>query len=151
MFGIFIAACLVCYIIALVKSKRGLLVLTANGGDKALLIITAICLFVAALYGKMPYDSQFALVLYIIAGICFCWSLYFSIRLNFDNFGHILISCLAKIFIIWLLVMLLFILLIIIIVSIVFTIMNRNDNDGDYILLKYDRGLDAFIGYKQRV
>jgi len=148
-FGIFILTCLVCYIIAKVKSKRGQLVLTANGGDKALLIITAVCLFIAALFGNELPDS-FTQVLYIAAGICFCWSIYFSISHNLDNIGHILISCLAKIFIIWLFVMTLFILLIILIVSIVISMTNRNDKDGEYILLKYDRSLNAFIGYRYR-
>ena len=147
--GIFLLACLICYIIARVKSNRGQLVLTANKGDKALLIITAVCLFVTAFFwGNAPATFPFPLILYITAGVCFCWTIYFSIRYNLGNVIHILISCFAKIFIIWLFVILLFLLLVILIISIVIFFMNKNDREGEYILLKYDSRLDAFIGYK---
>jgi hypothetical protein len=148
MAGIFLLACLICYIIAKVKSKRGEMVLTANGWDKALLLITPACVFVSWFWGFDHEPNSIQTVLFIVAGVCFAGTLIFSIMFNKGNIAGILLSIFAKIFIIWLTIFVLFLALCILIISIVITIMSKDKDDDKYILLKYDKYLDAYVGYK---
>jgi hypothetical protein len=146
--GVFLLACLVCYIIARVKSKRGTMILTANGWDKALLLITPACIFIAWFWGFDHEPNGIQTVLFIVAGACFIGTVIFSILFNKGNIAGILLSIFAKIFIVWLTLFIILLVLTILIISLVITFMSKDKDDDKYILLKYDKYLDAYVGYK---
>ena len=148
--GIFLLFSLVCYIIARIKSKRGQMVLTANRWDKTLLLIAPICLFVSWFWGFDHVPNTIQTVLFVVAGACFAGTLLFSIIHNGGSIFNILLSVFAKIFIIWLTIFLLLILLILLVISVIITLMTKRNDDDEYVLLKYDKTLDAFIGYKYK-
>ena len=60
---------------------------------------------------------------------------------------NIVISILAKLFIIWLTVFVIFLLIAIFIFTVIISMMKGHDNDDEYILLKYDQTLRAYVGY----
>jgi uncharacterized membrane protein len=90
------------------------------------------------------------MVLFIVAGVCFVGTVIFSIIYNSGNISGILLSIFAKIFIVWLTVFMLLLVLIILIISIIITLTTKSKDDDEYIIMKYDRTLDAFIGYRYR-
>jgi hypothetical protein len=148
MAGILWLACLVCYIIASVKSKRGTMILTANGWDKALLLITPACIFVSWFWGFDHEPNGIQTILFVVAGACFTGTVIFSIVFNKGNITGILLSILAKIFIVWLTLFILLLVLTILIISIIIAFMTKDKDDDKYILLKYDKYLDAYVGYR---
>lgn len=146
--GIVFLFLLVFYIIAKVKSKRGELVLTANGWDMAMLLACPVAIFVAWCWGFDQPLNTVQIVCLVVAGLCLVGTIIMSIVHNSGNFMHIVISVLAKLFIVWLTLMAIFLLIVALIVSIMISIM-RSHNDGDeYILLKYDHALRAYVGYR---
>jgi preprotein translocase subunit SecG len=147
MAGVFLLACLACYIIARVKSKRGQMVLTANGWDKALLLVSPACLFASWFWGFDHEPNDIQAVLFIVAGACFVGTVIFSIAFNKGNFVNILLSIFAKVFIVFLTLLILLLVLIILVISIVIALMTKSKDDDRYILLKYDKYLDAYVGY----
>ena len=146
--GIFWIACLVCYIIARVKTKRGQMVLTANNWDKTLLLTTPSCLFVSWFFGFDHTPNTIQTVLFIVAGACFVGTVIFSITHNSGNITSILLSIFAKVFIIWLTVFILLLVLVILLIAFLITITTKSSDDDEYILLKYDKTLNAFVGYR---
>lgn len=146
--GAIILTLLVFYIIAKVKSKRGMLVLTANGWDMAMLLICPAALFVAWCWGFDQALNTAQIVCLVIAGLCFVGTVIMSIAHNTDHFMHIVISILAKLFIIWLTFMVILILVTAFIVCLLLSMMRSHNDDDEYILLKYDHALHAYVGYR---
>lgn len=139
---------LVFYIIAKVKSNRGDLVLTANGWDMAMLLACPIAIFIAWCWGfDHPLNTAQTICL-VIAGLCFVGTAIMSIVHNEGEFINILISVLAKLFIVWLTLMIILLLITIFILSVIMLFIKDHDDDDEYILLKYDRALHAYVGYK---
>ena len=139
---------LVFYIIAKVKSKRGQMVLTANGWDMAMLLACPIAIFVAWCWGFDHPLNTAQTVCLVIAGLCLVGTIIMSIVHNSDSFIHIVISILAKLFIVWLTLMIIMLIITIFLVCVVISMVSHHDDDDDYILLKYDRALHAYVGYK---
>lgn len=140
---------LVCYIIALVKSKRGEMVFTANGWDMALLFACPVLLLAGGLMQENPSLDTTRIVLWTLGGLCFAGTAIFSIVYNKGSLWKILCSIMAKVCVIWLTMFILMLLLVILLVSLIlFFVRDRNDDDGDYILLKYDHFLRAYVGYR---
>ena len=145
--GIAFLILLVFYIIAKVKSKKYELVLTANGWDMAMLLACPVAIFVAWCWGFDQPLNTVQIVCLVIAGLCLMGTLIMSIVHNSGSFIDILISVLAKLFIVWLTFLVILILIVVLIVSILISIM-RSHNDDEYILLKYDHALRAYVGYR---
>lgn len=84
-----------------------------------------------------------------IAGVCFIGTLIFSIVSNSGSFWNILCSIMAKIFIVWLTMFVIMLLIAIFVFYLMaFLLRDRNEDEGEYMLLKYDRFLKAYVGYK---
>ena len=146
--GIIFLTLLVFYIIAKVKSNRGDLVLTANGWDMAMLLACPIAIFIAWCWGfDHPLNTAQTICL-VITGLCFVGTAIMSIVHNEGVFMNILISVLAKLFIVWLTLMIFLLLITIFIISVIISFIREHDDDDEYILLKYDRALHAYVGYK---
>lgn len=145
--GCVLAVLLICYIIALIKSKRGEIVLTTNGWDMALLLTCPILTVIGSLAGEQPPYSTFQYIVWGIAIVCLIGTIIFSIVSNAGSIGNILISIGAKLFIIWL-TMFIFLVLIAIFVVYLIISLSRSRSDEEYILLKYDKFLKAYVGYK---
>lgn len=139
---------LVFYIIAKVKSNRGDLVLTANGWDMTLLLACPIAIFIAWCWGLNHPLNTAQTICIVIAGLCFVGTAIMSIVHNEGDFMNILISVLAKLFIVWLTLMIILLLITIFIFSVIISCIREHNYDDEYILLKYDRALHAYVGYK---
>lgn len=147
--GVVLLITLVCYIIALVKSKKGDMTLTTNGWDMALLLTCPVLVLIGSFMQENPSLEQTRYILWGVAGVCFIGSVIFSIVSNKDSFWKILCSILAKVFIVWLTMFIIMLLIVIFIFYVIaFFVRDRSDDDGDYILLKYDKFLKAYVGYK---
>ena len=147
--GVVLLITLVCYIIALVKSKKGEMTLTTNGWDMALLLTCPVLILVGSFMQENPSLEQTRYILWGVAGVCFIGSVIFSIVSNKDSFWKILCSILAKVFIVWLtMVIIMLLIAIFIFYLIAFFMRDRSEDDGEYILLKYDKFLKAYVGYK---
>ena len=146
--GIVFLILLVFYIIAKVKSNRGDLVLTANGWDMAMLLACPVAIFIAWCWGfDHPLNTTQTICL-VIASLCFVGTAIMSIVHNEGDFMNILISVLAKLFIVWLTLMIILLLITIFIISVILSFIREHDDDDEYILLKYDRALHAYVGYR---
>ncbi len=139
---------LVFYIIAKVKSKRYELVLTANGWDMAMLLACPVAIFVAWCWGFNHPLNTAQIVCLVIAGLCLIGTIIMSIVHNSGSFMGIVISVLAKLFIVWLTLMAIFLLIVALVVSVLITLMRSHNEEDEYILLKYDRALRAYVGYR---
>lgn len=139
---------LVFYIIAKVKSKRYELVLTANGWDMAMLLVCPVAIFVAWCWGFNHPLNTAQIVCLVIAGLCLIGTIIMSIVHNSGSFMGIVISVLAKLFIVWLTLMAIFLLIVALVVSVLITLMRSHNEEDEYILLKYDRALRAYVGYR---
>ena len=139
---------LVFYIIAKVKSKRYELVLTANGWDMAMLLACPVAIFVAWCWGFDHPLNTVQIVCLVIAGLCLIGTIIMSIVHNSGSFMGIVISVLAKLFIVWLTLMAIFLLIVALVVSVLITLMRSHNEEDEYILLKYDRALRAYVGYR---
>ena len=148
-FCVGLAITLTCYIIALVKSKRGEMVFTANNWDMALLLTCPVLLLVGWMMQENPSLDTVRYVLWAIAGACFVGTAIFSIVSNLGSIWKILCSILAKVFVVWLTMFVVMLLIAIFIFYLVaFLVRDRNEDEGDYILLKYDKFLKAYVGYR---
>lgn len=139
---------LVCYIIALLKSKRGEMVFTTNGWDMALLLTCPVLVLVGSFMQENPSLDTARYVLWTIAGVCFVGTIVFSIISNKESVWKILCSIMAKVFVIWLTMFILMLLIVIFIVYVILFLIRDREEDGEYILLKYDKFLKAYVGYK---
>lgn len=146
--GIIFLILFVFYIIAKVKSKRGKLVLTANGWDMAMLLACPVVIFVAWCWGFDHPLNIVQIVCLVIAGLCLIGTIIMSIVHNSGSFMGIVISVLAKLFIVWLSLMAIFLLIVALVVSVLITLMRSHNEDEEYILLKYDHALRAYVGYR---
>ena len=147
--GVVLAVTLICYIIALVKSKRGEMVLTTNGWDMALLLTCPILILVGSFMQENPSLDTVRYILWVVAGVLFIGTMIFSIVSNKGSFWKILCSILAKVFVVWLTMFVVMLLIAIFIFYLVaFLVRDRNEDEGDYILLKYDKFLKAYVGYR---
>ena len=136
---------LVCYIIALVKSKRGEMVFTANGWDMALLLICPIIGIIGSFLNDQPPYTTAHYVLWGISIACFIGTVIFSIVYNMDSIWKILCSIMAKVFTIWLTG---FVFLLLIGIFIFILMRDRSPDYGDTIVLQYDNFLKAYVGYR---
>ena len=146
--GIAFVILLAFYIIANVKSKRGELILTANGWDMAMLLACPVAIFVAWCWGFDHPLNTVQIVCLVIAGLCLIGTLIMSIVHNQGKLMNIIISILAKLFIIWLTIFVIFLLIAIFIFTMIISMVKGHDNDDEYILLKYDQALRAYVGYR---
>lgn len=146
-FCVGLAITLTCYIIALVKSKRGEMVFTANNWDMALLLTCPVLLLVGWMMQENSSLDTVRYVLWAIAGACFVGTAIFSIVSNLGSIWKILCSILAKVFVVWLTM---FLLMLMIAAAIVYAIlfMVRDHDEEEVIVLKYDRFLKAYVGYR---
>jgi uncharacterized membrane protein YcfT len=138
---------LICYIVSLVLSKKGKMILTKNGWDMAMLLACPVALFVAWCWG---FDHPLNTVQYVflsIAGLCFIGTTIMSIISNMGNWWGMMLSILAKVFIVWLTLFIILLLITLLIIFVILTFVKGNDKD-EYILLKYDRSLRAYVGYR---
>ena len=138
---------LTCYIIALVKSKRGEMVLTSNGWDMALLLACPIFFFAGWCVGLQPPFNTFQYVVWGLSIICLIGTIVCSIVSNLDSFWKILCSILAKLFIVLLTLGVIFLILLILVFQFTMLLL-RDREEEEYILLKYDRFLHAYVGYR---
>lgn len=146
--GIAFVILLVFYIIAKGKSKKYELVLTANGWDMAMLLACPVAIFVAWCWGFDHPLNTVQIVCLVIAGLCLIGTIIMSIVHNSSSLMDIVISVLAKLFIIWLTLMAIFLLIVALVVSVLITLMRSHNEDEEYILLKYDHALRAYVGYR---
>jgi hypothetical protein len=146
--GIVFLILLVFYIIAKVKSKKYELILTANGWDMAMLLACPVAIFVAWCWGFDQPLNTAQIVCLVIAGLCLAGTIIMSIVHNSGSFMDIVISILAKLFIVWLTLMAIFLLIVALVVSVMITLMRGHNEGEEYILLKYDHALRAYVGYR---
>ena len=139
-------ALLVFYFIAKSRSKKGELVLTASGWDMAMLLAVPIALFIAWCWGfDHPLNTP-QTVFVVVAGLCFAGTCIMSIVHNRDSFGDAVLSILGKMFIILFTFWTIAIVAALLILYLLLSLVAHSPRD-EYIVLKYDRYLDAFVGY----
>lgn len=101
---------LICYIVALIKTRKGTMTTIANWYDFSLLcasfVIPCLCVFL----GGQDSDgfSNLAIGGFVVGGLCFLGSIAYSIKENRDNYFHALLSIMAKLFIVGIVLILLF-------------------------------------------
>ena len=98
---VIVIASLVCYIIARVKLNRGELFLVANGWDVAMVLVAATCGCALCVWlNSMPKNE--IILFSSIGGVAFLGSAAMSVVHNWGGFGKIVISVLAKVFVVFL-------------------------------------------------
>jgi hypothetical protein len=106
--GVF-AICLICYIIALVRTRQGKMITIVNWYDFALLVVPFILWIIAAIsYDKNSDSNLLSICLFIIGGLCFLGSMVWSVIANKRSVFNMIVSIFAKLFvvmIVWLLVL----------------------------------------------
>ena len=146
--GVAFLVLLIFYIIAKVKLNRGDLVLTANGWDMAMLLACPVAIFIAWCWGFDHPLNTAQTICIVIASLCFVGTAIMSIVHNEGDFMNILISVLAKLFIVWLTLMIILLLIAVFLFSVIISCIGEHNDGDEYILLKYDRALHAYVGYK---
>lgn len=146
--GVVFLVLLVCYIIAKVRSNRDLMVLTANGWDMAMLLACPVALFVQMCWGYDHPLNNAQIVCMVIAGLCLTGTIIMSIVHNSDSFIDIVLSVLAKLFIVYLTLVAIFLFIMALLITLMISIMRSHEYDDEYILLKYDHFLHAYVGYR---
>ena len=147
--GVLLVIGLVCYIIAQVKSKKGELVFTTNTWDMVLLMACPVLVLAGSFMQENPSLQTPMYVLWGIAGVCLIGTMIFSIVSNSGSFWKILCSILAKVFVVWLTMVVMLLMIAILILCIILTFArNRRDDDGEYVFVKYDHFLKAYVGYR---
>jgi len=146
-----IGALLVFYIIALIMSKRNSeLTISVSGWDKAMLLIAPTALFIANCWGWDEPVNTAQGVFLTIAGVCFVGTLAMTIFYSHGHFGWIIISILAKLFIICLTMFIIALIIALAIIFIMLSFIGDHHDEEEVIILKYDRFLDAYVGYRRR-
>ncbi|MBO4699371.1 zinc ribbon domain-containing protein [bacterium] len=149
-FGI-LGVLLVFYIIALVMShKNNSICISVNGWDKAMLLIAPTALFIANFWGWDEPVNTAQGVFLTISGVCLVGTIIMTLFYSNGHFGWIIISILAKIFIFWLTIFIIALLLALAVIFIMFSFIGDHSSDDEVIILKYDRFLDAYVGYRRR-
>lgn len=148
--GIVFLVLLVSYIVAKVRSNKGLMVLTANGWDMAMLLVCPVALFVAWCWGFDHPLNNVQTVCVVIASLCFAGTVIMSIVHNAGSIINIVLSILAKLFVIYLTLVAIGLLITAFIICIFLTIMRGRYDDDEIIILKYDHFLQSYVGYRYR-
>lgn len=149
--GCVFAVLLACYITALIKSKRDEMVFTANGWDMGLLMVCPILIFVGGCVMDNSSLDSFRYVVWGFAGASFLGTISFSIASNKGSFWKKLISIFAKIFAIGLSMFVIMLLIAIFIFYIITLFVQDHCEDEDFILLKYDKFLKEYVGYRVKM
>lgn len=139
---------LCCYIAALVLSKKEKMVLTASKFDMALLLIAPVITVIGSLIYDESTDKTIGIVILSVAGVMFLGSLIYSVVYNWTNYWGIFLSIMAKLFIFWLTAFITAILIALIFVYVIISLASRNSEDGDTIILHYDKAIGAYVGYR---
>ena len=145
--GIAFVILLASYITSLVLSKKDRMTLTSNGWDMTMLLACPVTLFIAWCWG---FDHPLNTVQYVfltISGLCFIGTATISVYSNMGNWWGITLSILAKVFIVWLTLFIILLLITLLVIFVILTLVGGHDKD-EYILLKYDRSLRAYVGYR---
>lgn len=147
--GVFVSL-LVCYIVAKVRSKRGISVLTANVYDKWLILLSPVLFFVAWCIG---FDHKLVQAQYILLALSalallasFVYS--FTAKGNAGNAFSIIVSILAKLFIFVLTFMLLLLLIALFLFTIFRTITGQDNHNSGTFIMEYDEYLNRWVGYR---
>lgn len=149
--GCVFAVLLACYIIALIKSKRDEMIFTANGWDMGLLLTCPILILVGGCAMENPSLDTFRYVVWVFAGASLLGTITFSIVTNRGSFWKKVISILAKIFAILLTMFVIMFLIAIFIFYIITLFAHDRSEDEEFILLKYDKFLKEYVGYRVRM
>ena len=95
---VFLLVSLACYIIGRVKLKRNEIVLVANGWDVALLLVSAACFFLAYIANKEMWPVNETITFFCVAVVAFMGSIAMSEVHNWGCFWKIVVSVMAKVF-----------------------------------------------------
>lgn len=149
-FGI-LGVLLIFYIIALVMShKNDRICISVNGWDKAMLLIAPAALFIANFWGWDEPVNTAQGVFLTISGVCLVGTIIMTFFYSNGHLGWIIISILAKIFIFWLTIFIIALLLALALFFIMISFIGDHNSRDEVWILKYDRFLDAYVGYRQR-
>lgn len=101
---------LICYIIALIKTRRGKMTTIANWYDFSLLCASFVIPCLSVFFGGQENGefSNWAVGGFLVGGLCFLGSIIYSIKENRDNYFHAFLSIMAKLFIVGVILILLF-------------------------------------------
>jgi hypothetical protein len=106
--GVFVF-CVICYIIALIRTQQGKMIAIVNWYDFTLLIAPFILWIIAACCYNDNSDSNIlSIVLFVIGLLCFIGSMIWSIIANKGSLFNMIVSIFAKLFVImivWLIVL----------------------------------------------
>lgn len=104
---------LICYIIALIKTRNGEMTTIANWYDFALLcasfVIPCIGLYLGSQEGQGL--DNLAIGGFVIGGVSFLGSIAYSIKENSDNYFHAFLSIVAKLFVVMVMIVVILIIL----------------------------------------
>lgn len=146
--GVVFVILLVFYIIAKVRSKRGDMVFTANGWDMTMLLACPVSIFIAWCWGFDQPLNTVQIICLVVAGLCLIGTSIMSIVYNKGVFLDILISIMAKLFVVWLTLIIILLVIVIFIISVIISFISSHNDDDEYIILKYDHALRAYVGYR---
>jgi hypothetical protein len=109
-FGGTLVFCLICYIIAMVRTRKGKMITIVNWYDFTLLFSPFILWLIAiGWYSNKNADSGvLPIVLFIVGGLCFTGSMVWSIIANKGSVFNMIVSIFAKLFvvmIIWVIIL----------------------------------------------
>jgi len=99
MFLALIVVLLIAYIVAIVRTRKGLMYTFANWWDFIILMVAALCLSISLLniFGGEATSTQW--IIFSVGIIAFAGSLFMSIKINQGNGLNIAISICAKLFV----------------------------------------------------
>lgn len=92
---------LICYIIALIKVRKGQMTIIVNWYDAALLIATFVLPIIGIIITVNKSNDIYGIIGCVLAGLCFLSSLVWSIMANNDNYYHAFLSVFAKVFLVF--------------------------------------------------
>ncbi len=124
----------ICYVIAMVKARKGTMVVIANWYDFALLVSPLVLFIIAGIFAMFDKNTA-ALVFFIIGLLSFCGSMVYSIIANKGNFFNMIISIFAKVFV-----------LLISIIVLEYVFRGKNKDNNWYDDMKHDARTVAAIG-----
>lgn len=141
---------LVCNIVARVRSKRNLMVVTVNWIDAVLMYLAPILFFVAWCIGFEHNITQTQLVIISLSGLALLASFGFSIWANLGSALNIGLSIFAKLFIFVLTFILLLLLIAILVFILFFSMLGDHDDNNDRgpYAIEYDEFLDRWVCYR---
>ena len=143
-----LGALLICYIIAIVRTKRGHMAITVNLFDKILVLLAPILFFVVWCIGFDHSLTPLQIILLVVSVASLLGSLLFSIVENRVSFWNVLLSVLAKIFIFILTVLVILLLITILFLDVILSMIGSRDREEPVFVVKYDHFLDQWVGYR---